>query len=115
MIKESYIPERGDIAWIIFEPRIGHEQSGRRPALILSHKALAEHTNLVIAVPITSKIKGLPYEIVLSGTKTQGALMPIHVKSIDYTSRKAVYIEKAPKRLLVKTILGVKNLIEPAP
>ena len=110
--KTDYVPEQGDIAWMILDPRTGHEQSGRRPVLVISHQKLAERTSLVIVSPITSKIKGLPYEIVLSGTTTKGAVLPIHVKSVDFRQRKAVFIEKAPISVVAKTIQGVQNLIE---
>jgi mRNA interferase MazF len=109
--KTDYIPERGDIAWMVLEPRVGHEQSGRRPVIVLSHKVLAEHTNLVVICPITSKIKGLPYEIVLKGTKTAGAILPFHVRSTDFRTRKIKFIEKAPDAIVTKTVKGVQNVI----
>jgi mRNA interferase MazF len=111
MTKVDYIPERGDIVWMILDPRIGHDQSGRRPVIVLSHRKLAVHTNLAVISPITSKIIGLPYEVVLSGTKTQGVILPIHVKSVDFRKRKATFIEKAPTNILSKTIKSVQNLI----
>jgi mRNA interferase MazF len=111
MTKVDYIPERGDIAWMILDPQVGHEQSGRRPVIVLSHKKLAEHTNLVVISPITSKIIGLPFEVVLSGTTTSGAVLPIHVKSVDFRKRKAVFIEKAPRPVLDRVIKSVQNLI----
>lgn len=112
MTKDGYIPEHGDIAWMILDPRVGHEQSGRRPVIVISHKKLAEHTNLVVICPVTSKIIGLPYEIELKGTKTNGAILPIHVRSADFRQRKAVFIEKAPESIISKTVRGVQNLIE---
>ncbi len=111
MAETDYIPDRGDIAWMILDPRIGHEQSGRRPVIVLSHRKLAEHTNLVVISPITSKVIGLPFEVVLSGTKTKGAILPIHIKSVDFRQRKAIFIEKAPNQVLAKTIKSVENLI----
>lgn len=111
MTKTDYVPDRGDIVWMILDPRVGHEQSGRRPVIVLSPKKLAEHTNLAVISPITSKVIGLPYEIVLSGTKTKGAILPIHVKSVDFRKRKAIFIEKAPSIVLNKTIKSVQNLI----
>jgi len=107
MSKADYIPDRGDIIWLILDPRSGHEQSGRRPVIVLSHKQLAEHTGLVVVSPITSKAKGLPYEIELTGTKTSGAILPIHVRSVDFRHRKAVFIEKTPSDILQRTIEGV--------
>jgi mRNA interferase MazF len=111
MAREDYVPERGDIAWMILDPRTGHEQSGRRPVIVLSYKKLAEHTNLVVVCPVTSKVIGLPYEVVLEGVKTQGAVLPIHVRSVDFRKRKAVFIEKAPSNVLDKTLKAVQNLI----
>ena len=84
----DYVPERGDMAWMVLEPRVGHEQSGRRPVIVISPKELALHTNITVICPITSKIIGLPYEIVLSGTKTNGAILPFHVRSVDFRNRK---------------------------
>ncbi len=112
MSKISYIPRRGDIVWMILDPRTGHEQSGRRPVIILSHEELAQHTHLVVVCPITSKVKGLPYEINLTSTKTQGAILPIHIRSVDFEIRKAVFIEKAPTSILGKTLKAVQNMID---
>ena len=111
MAKVEYIPERGDIAWMILDPRVGHEQSGRRPVIVISHKKLAIHTNLAVVSPITSKVIGLSYEVELIGTTTKGAILPIHVKSVDFKKRKAVFIEKAPSNILNKTIKSVQNLM----
>ncbi|MFI5271009.1 MAG: type II toxin-antitoxin system PemK/MazF family toxin [Candidatus Saccharimonadales bacterium] len=111
MTSTDYVPERGDIVWMILDPRIGHEQSGRRPVIVLSQRELAEHTNLAVICPITSKIKGLPYEIVLKGLKTNGAILPFHVRSVDVSSRKTKFIEKAPDALVAKTVKGVQNVI----
>jgi mRNA interferase MazF len=111
MANADYIPERGDIAWMLLDPRVGHEQFGRRPVIVLSHKKLAEHTNLAVISPITSKIIGLPFEVVLTDTKTTGAILPIHIKSVDFRKRKAVFIEKAPDAILEKTIKSIQNLI----
>jgi mRNA interferase MazF len=111
MTNVDYVPERGDIAWMVLEPRVGHEQSGRRPVVVVSPKELALHTNITVICPITSKIIGLPYEIVLTGTKTNGAILPFHVRSVDFRNRKAKYIEKAPADILTKTVKGVQNVI----
>lgn len=100
MTRAPYIPEAGDIIWLVFDPRIGHEQSGRRPALVLSPRVFTERTSLAIVCPVTSKIKKLPFEIVLSKTKTKGAVLPIHVRSVDIEARKAQYIETVPPATL---------------
>lgn len=108
---EEYIPERGDIAWMVLEPRTGHEQSGRRPVIVLAPRELAEHTSLTVICPITSRVKGLPYEIVLKDTKTAGAILPFHVRSVDFRARKAKFIEKAPAAIVAKATKGVQNAI----
>lgn len=107
----DYVPERGDIAWMVLEPRVGHEQSGRRPVIVISPKELSVHTNIAVICPITSKIIGLPYEIILKRTKTDGAILPFHVRSVDFSKRKAKYIEKAPEEILSKTVMAVQNVI----
>lgn len=111
MVEIDYLPDRGDIAWMILDPRVGHEQSGRRPVIVLSSKKLAVHTNLAVISPITSKAIGLPFEIPLSGTKTKGSILPIHIKSVDFRKRKAKFIEKAPNSILSNTIKSIQSLI----
>jgi mRNA interferase MazF len=93
----TYLPDYGDIIWLVLDPRVGHEQSGRRPALVISNKEFSDHTNLAVVCPITSKVKSLPFEIQLKSTKTKGVVLPIHVKSIDWNTRKVKFIEKAPQ------------------
>ena len=111
MSKVDYVPERGDIVWMVLDPRVGHEQSGRRPVIVLSPKKLATHTGITVICPITSRVKGLPYEIVLSNIETHGAILPFHVRSVDYRTRKVKYIEKAPVEIINKTIKGVQNVL----
>lgn len=101
--KPAYLPHGGDIVWIDLNPRTGHEQSGRRPCLVLSNRPYTQRTGLAIICPITSKIKGLPFEVVLVGTATKGAILPIHVRSIDLEARHPQFIEKAPAELLSMT------------
>lgn len=111
----DYVPDYADIVWVVLEPRIGHEQSGRRPAIVISKKDFSTHTNLAIMCPITSKAKGLPYEVKYKGANVEGAVLPIHAKSLDWTARKVKFIEKAPTELadnvaeLVGTIIGLDD------
>ena len=112
MIKRSYLPERGDIVWAVLDPRVGHEQSGRRPVLVLSPRLLAESTGLAVICPITSKVKGLPVEIPLHRTKTAGAVLPLHVRSVDINARKLQLIERCPKNITNKAVASVKALID---
>lgn len=103
MTSPAYLPNSGDVIWLNLDPRTGHEQSGRRPNLVLSSREYTKRTGLAIVCPITSKVKGLPFEIVLEGTKTDGAILPIHVRSVDVKARHAQFIETLPLRLLRKS------------
>ena len=100
MNKDPYLPERGDLIWLILDPRVGHEQSGRRPALVLSARLFSQRTGLAMICPVTSKVKGLPFEVLLSGGKTKGVILPIHLRSVDVVSRKAVFIESVSDQVL---------------
>ena len=68
-----YVPDEGNIVWLNFTPQSGHEQSGRRPAVVLSPKAYNIRSGLIVCVPITNQIKGYPFEVMLSGSGTTGA------------------------------------------
>lgn len=109
----TYVPSYADIVWVVLEPRVGREQSGRRPAIVISTKDFSLRTSLTVACPITSNVKGLPLELELEGTTIKGAVLPIHVKSLDWAARKVKFIEKAPKELaddvaeMVGTIIGL--------
>jgi len=90
----SYIPEAGDIVWLNFTPQTGHEQAGRRPAVVLSPRTCNHKTGLLVCVPITNHIKGYPFEVVLSGTDVSGAALADQIKSLDWRSRQAQYKSK---------------------
>ena len=110
-MKGSYIPDRGDLVWISLDPRTSKEQSGHRPALVLSRKLFSTRVGLAVICPVTSKIKGLPFEIVLSGSKTKGAVLPIHIRSIDFNSRRIKFIEKLPPELVEEVDRQVKLIV----
>lgn len=99
--KANYIPQKGDIVWLNFCPQAGHEQKGRRPALVISSNAYNKK-GLMIACPITSKVKGYPFEVKISGVKIQGAVLADHVKNQDWRAREAEFIEKADQASIVK-------------
>lgn len=99
--------ERGDIVWLEFTPTKGHEQSGRRPALVLSPKEYNEKTNLALVCPITSKAKGYPFEVPLTG-KIHGVILADQLRSVDWNERRAERAGKASPA----TVERVKQLIE---
>lgn len=101
VMKKSGVPDRGDIVIISCSPQSGHEQAGRRPAVVLSPRKYNEIIGLSIMCPITSKIKGYPFEVELpSGMKTHGAVLADQVKSFDWRARGATIIEKMPGETL---------------
>ena len=89
----AYVPERGDTIWITLNPQAGHEQAGRRPAVVLSPALYNGRAGLVICCPITNQIKGYPFEVVLpSGLAVTGAVLSDQVKSLDWRVRNATFI-----------------------
>lgn len=96
-----YVPERGDFVSLTFDPQAGREQKGRRPALVLSHELFNRHTGLVIACPITNTDRGVPFHLRIPTTvSVTGVVMVDQIKSVDYHTRKARFIERAPASLL---------------
>ena len=89
-------PRRGDIVWLDFTPQAGHEQAGRRPALILSPEPYNRKTGLAIACPITNQAKGYPFEVLLPvGLAVTGVVLSDHIRSIDWRARRAERAGKA--------------------
>ena len=85
-----YVPDRGDVVWMDFSPQAGREQAGRRPALVLSSKTYNRKTRRCLACPVTSQIKGYPFELRLpADCAVQGAVLVDHVKNQDWQARRA--------------------------
>lgn len=107
----SYIPERGDIVWINFNPQKGHEQAGRRPAIIISPANYNNLVGLAIMCPITNQVKGYPFEVLLSeGMQTLGVVLADQVKSLDWKARQAQFIEKASSDITEQVIAKIMPL-----
>lgn len=86
----AYVPDRGDVVWLDFTPQAGHEQAGRRPALVLSPSAYNKKVGLAIICPITNQVKGYPFEVgIPSGYQVTGVILSDQVKNPDWKSRKA--------------------------
>ncbi|MBN1359807.1 MAG: type II toxin-antitoxin system PemK/MazF family toxin [Sedimentisphaerales bacterium] len=100
-----YVPERGDLVVLTFDPQSGHEQKGRRPALVVSHHLFNQHTGLAIVCPITTTDRGFPFHVALTGCpKVTGFVMVEQVKSIDFHARRATRIAKAPRPVLEEVL-----------
>src|SRR5579859_2988410 len=83
-----YVPEAGDIVWLDFDPQAGHEQAGRRPALVLSPASYNDKTSLMVCCPMTTQIKDYPFEVVITGD-TPSVVLSDQVKSLDWRRRRA--------------------------
>lgn len=108
----AYIPDSGDIIWITLNPQAGHEQAGRRPALVLSPKAYNGKVGLAILCPITTKIKGYPFEVKIpKGIKASGAILSDQVKSLDWKARETEFFCKLPATTFNEVVQKLSTLI----
>ena len=107
----NYIPSKGDIVWVEFNPQRGHEQMGLRPAIVISPYEYNAKTSLAIVVPITSKIKGYPFEVSIKAENIKGVALADQVKSLDYKARKFKFIEKADSTAVVEILYKIKVLL----
>ncbi len=113
MVEGEYVPARGDIVWLSFTPQAGHEQSGHRPALVLSPETYNEKTGLAIFCPITSRVKGYPFEVLLpTGSAVSGVVLADQVKSLDWRARHARFEGHAPRRVVDEVLAKVNVLLE---
>ena len=101
----GYIPEQGDIILLEFDLQAGHEQKGKRPALVVSNNIFNRFTNMAIVCPITNTVKGFPLHVPLGGkTSTRGVIMCEQGKSLDLSARNATFIEKIPEDMLEEVV-----------
>ncbi|MGB5218022.1 MAG: endoribonuclease MazF [Smithella sp.] len=108
----KYIPARGDVIWLSFNPQSGHEQSGHRPAIVITPREYNEKAGLALCCPITSKIKDYPFEVRINiKGKIDGVILSDQVKSLDWQERQARYIAAAPRDVLYETIEKMNLLI----
>lgn len=109
----KYIPDRGDIVRLDFNPTLGREQAGYRPAVIVTTKQFNRATQLALVCPITSKIKGFDLEVILpEGLTTSGAILTFQVKTIDWHERKVKYVESLPPETIEELLAKLQVLID---
>lgn len=107
----AYVPSRGEIVWLTFHPHAGAEQAGRRPALVLSPASYNGKVGLAIFCPITSHIKGYPFEVQLpKGLPVTGVVLSDQVKSLDWSSRNAQFACEGPQELITEVLQKVATL-----
>lgn len=109
----GYNPSQGDIVMMNFNPQAGHEQGGRRPALVVSNRSFHRYTGLAIFCPITNQLKNYPMHVRLdSRTGTTGEILCEHVKSLDYRARNASFVETLPDDLLAEVLDRISMSLE---
>jgi mRNA interferase MazF len=108
----SYTPERGDIVWITLNPQARHEQAGRRPALVISPRAYNDIVGLALLCPITSHIKGYPYEVLLpDNLPIRGVILSDQVKNLDWKARQVEWIGALPEEIVTEVLLKLNTLL----
>jgi len=108
----KYIPNQGDIVILSFDPQTGHEQKGRRPAIIVSNKTFNQYLGLAYACPITNTKRDFPFHIRFDGKNISGFIMTEQLKSVDYNSRKIKFIEKVDSDTLSEVLGIIDSIIE---
>lgn len=106
-----YVPARGDLVWLLFDPQSGREQAGRRPALVLSQEAYNRPSGLALMCPVTSKIKGYPFEVELQEGEITGVVLADQIKSLDWVGREASFISRASEELVDQVIQKISMLL----
>lgn len=111
-----FVPEAGDIVWLEFSPQAGHEQAGHRPALVLSPAAYNSKTGTMLCCPMTTQIKGYPFEVIIRSEDGSGAVLSDQVKNLDWRARKAtpkgkVSAEELDEvRAKISSLLGLSRI-----
>jgi len=112
----EYVPDRGHLVWLTFDPQAGHEQSGTRPALVISPAPYNRKVGLALFCPVTSHVKGYPFEVTLPpGLAIQGAILSDQIKSLDWRARHARFAGSVPGAVLEDATARIMALVEPAP
>ena len=109
----EYIPELGDLVILTFNPQSGHEQKGRRPAIIVSNRVFNKHLGLAFACPITSTKRDFPFHVKVNSENLSGYIMAEQCKSIDYNARKIKFIEKAEDKVVDEVLAILDTILSP--
>lgn len=112
MSRRPYVPDRGDIVWLQFNPQAGHEQAGHRPALVLSPASYNRLSGLMLCCPMTSQKKGYPFEVMVDDAPNRtSVVLADQVKSLDWKVRKAVKKGTAPSDVIMETLSKLQALL----
>lgn len=108
-----YVPGRGHAIWLSFEGQFGHEQAGRRPALVVSPASYNEKVGLALVCPITTRVKGYPFEVKIpEESGVEGVVLSDQVKSLDWEKRKAAFICQVPESVTRDVLARLRTLLE---
>ncbi len=107
----GYVPAAGDVVWLQFDPQAGHEQAGHRPALVLSPERYNAARGMMICCPMTSRIKGYPFEVVVS-EDPPSAILADQLKSLDWRARKAAHKGAVPPQALAEVQAKIRALLQ---
>ncbi len=117
MVRKSgrpHAPDRGEVIWLDFDPQAGHEQAGRRPALVLSPAAYNRPSGLALLCPITSKPKGYPYEVAIpAGLPVAGVVLADQVKNLDWRERRSALLGRVPAEVVEDVLEKLLTLLDP--
>jgi mRNA interferase MazF len=109
---KRYVPKRGDAVWLHFVPQVGHEQAGRRPAIVVSAESYNRKVGLGLFCPITSVVKGYPFEVAVpDGLGLSGAILSDQVKSLDWRARRAKRIRALPDDVVDSVLAKIRVLV----
>lgn len=111
MASRCYVPESGDVVWLEFDPQAGHEQAGHRPALVISPASYNGKTGLMVCCPMSTKVKGHPFEVVLEIDGVPGAVLSDQVKSLDWKIRNAKKKAVVPALMMTHVRAKIKALL----
>ena len=112
MVRPAYVPERGDLIWLAFTPQVGREQAGRRPALVLSPALYNGRAGLALVCPVTSRVKGYPFEVRLpQGGAVSGVVLADQLRSLDWPARRAEFAAQAPAPVVVEVTENLRALL----
>ena len=108
----AYVPQRGDVVWISLNPQAGHDQAGRRPAVVVSPGSYNAKTGLALLCPITSQVKGYPFEVRLpEGLPATGAVLSDQVKCLDWRARQAELLCRLPPETIDEVLRKLATLV----
>jgi len=112
-MSKKYFPDRGDAVWLNFSPKTGHEQSGRRPAVVVSPKSYNKKVGLGLFCPITSQIKGYPFEVIIpAGVSISGMVLSDQIKSLDWRVRNAQFICTLSESTMSEVLKKLNTLLK---